>query len=118
MTIRKILLYSINYSPELTGIGKYNGEMAAWLVNNGYEVRVVTAPPYYPDWRVQEGYSAWKYAKERIDGTQIWRCPIWVPRKPSGLKRLLHLLTFALSSLPVMLLQLFWRPHLLLVIEP
>ncbi|EKD96978.1 MAG: hypothetical protein ACD_23C01156G0001 [uncultured bacterium] len=27
----KILLYGINFAPELTGIGKYTGEMAAWL---------------------------------------------------------------------------------------
>ena len=44
----KILLYGINFSPELTGIGKYTGEMAAWLSAVGHDVRVVTAPPYYP----------------------------------------------------------------------
>ena len=27
----KILLYGINYSPELTGTGKYTGEMGAWF---------------------------------------------------------------------------------------
>jgi colanic acid biosynthesis glycosyl transferase WcaI len=27
----KILLYGINFAPELTGIGKYTGELAAWL---------------------------------------------------------------------------------------
>ncbi len=27
----KILVYGINYSPELTGIGKYTGEMVEWL---------------------------------------------------------------------------------------
>ena len=32
----KILLYSINFAPELTGIGKYTGEMAAWSVSAGY----------------------------------------------------------------------------------
>jgi hypothetical protein len=26
----KILLYGINFAPELTGIGKYTGELAAW----------------------------------------------------------------------------------------
>jgi colanic acid biosynthesis glycosyl transferase WcaI len=28
----KILLYGINFAPELTGIGKYTGELTAWLV--------------------------------------------------------------------------------------
>jgi len=27
----KILIYGINFSPELTGIGKYTGEMAYWF---------------------------------------------------------------------------------------
>ncbi len=48
----KILVYGINYSPELTGIGKYTGEMVEWLARNGHEVRVITAPPYYPEWKV------------------------------------------------------------------
>lgn len=48
----KILVYGINYSPELTGIGKYTGEMVEWLAAQGHEVRVITAPPYYPQWQV------------------------------------------------------------------
>ena len=27
----KILVYGINYAPELTGTGKYTAEMAEWL---------------------------------------------------------------------------------------
>ncbi|MGZ3240169.1 MAG: glycosyltransferase [Burkholderiaceae bacterium] len=64
----KILIYGINYIPELTGIGKYSGEMAEWLAAGGHEVRVVTAPPYYPDWRVASGYSAWRYRRETRNG--------------------------------------------------
>lgn len=52
------LVYGINYSPELTGIGKYTGEMVAWMAQEGHEVRVITAPPYYPQWKVGERYSA------------------------------------------------------------
>ncbi len=48
----KILVYGINYWPELTGIGKYTGEMVEWLAAQGHEVRVITAPPYYPQWQV------------------------------------------------------------------
>jgi len=52
----RILLYSANFAPEPVGIGKYSGEMANWLIANGHEVRVVAAPPYYPNWRVDAGY--------------------------------------------------------------
>lgn len=123
----RILLYGINFLPELTGIGKYTGEMAEWLAARGHEVRVVTAPPYYPEWRVGAGFSGWKYGKEVLPaplsrkgrgGVCVYRCPLWVPGRPSGLKRILHLASFALSSLPVMLRQTFWRPDVVWVVEP
>ncbi len=114
----RILIVGINYAPELTGIGKYSGEMAEFLVAAGHQVRVVTAPPYYPEWRVADGYAAWCYSREILAGVSIWRCPIWVPARPSGLKRLLHLASFALTSMPVLMRQLFWRPDVIIAIEP
>jgi colanic acid biosynthesis glycosyl transferase WcaI len=114
----KILIHSLNYVPELTGIGKYNGEMGEWLAKRGHEVRVVTAPPYYPAWEVGKGYSARAYRREWVAGTDVWRCPLWVPSKPSGKKRLLHLASFAASSLPVLLWQVLWRPDVVMVTEP
>lgn len=114
----KILLYGINFSPELTGIGKYTGEMAAWLAAKGHDVRVVTAPPYYPDWVVGNGYSGWLYKTDEWHGVKVLRCPLWVPSKPSGLKRLVHLMSFAISSVPALLAQLWWRPQLVWVVEP
>ena len=61
----------INFSPELTGIGKYTGELAAWLVAQGHEVRVVTAPPYYPAWSVSAGYSGSRWQREEWQGVQV-----------------------------------------------
>lgn len=114
----KILILSINYSPELTGIGKYTGEMAEWLASHGHTVRVVTAPPYYPTWNVFPGYRTFSFQREHLNGVDVWRCPLWVPAKPSALKRLIHLTSFALSSLPVMLCQVKWRPDVVMVIQP
>ncbi len=114
----KILIYGINFSPELTGIGKYTGEMAGWLSKAGHEVRVVTAPPYYPDWKVFENYRSNQYAHEIWNKVRVWRAPLWVPARPSGIKRLLHLASFALTSLPLMMRQLLWRPDVVWVAEP
>lgn len=44
----KVLLYGLNYAPEPVGIGKYSGELVAWLAARGHRVRVITAPPYFP----------------------------------------------------------------------
>ena len=112
------LIIGINFSPELTGIGKYTGELAEYLVEAGHEVRVITAPPYYPQWQVQDGYSSWRYRRERRRGIVIYRCPLWVPARPTGLKRILHLASFGLSSLPPAILLAGWRPQVVLSIAP
>ncbi len=114
----RILIHGINYAPEPIGIGKYTSEMAVWLANRGHEVRVVTAPPYYPSWRVARRYSSWHYKHERLLGVDVWRCPLWVPAKPTPLKRMLHLACFAMSSFPAMMQQVFWKPEIVLAIEP
>lgn len=114
----KVLVYGINYSPELTGIGKYSGDMAEWLAAAGHDVRVVTAPPYYPDWAVWPGYSASRYTRERLKGVSVFRTPVWVPRKANGLRRLLHLASFALASAPALLAQWRWKPDVIWVTEP
>jgi colanic acid biosynthesis glycosyl transferase WcaI len=114
----KILMYCLNYAPELTGIGKYTCEQAEWLAARGHDVRVVTAPPYYPAWRVGDGYRAWQYRREQRGRVQVHRAPVWVPRRPCGITRLLHLASFALSSLPSLMSQLRWHPDVLFVVEP
>ena len=114
----KILLYSANFAPEPTGIGKYSGEMAAWLATQGHQVRVVAAPPYYPAWQLGAGYAWPPYRREQWQGVDVWRAPLWVPRNPGGMLRVVHLLTFALSSLPVMLIQVFWRPNVVMTVAP
>jgi colanic acid biosynthesis glycosyl transferase WcaI len=115
----RILIYGLNYSPELTGIGKYTGEMSSWLARRGHEVRVVTAPPYYPAWSIREDYRGKLYRTERHPGEPlVYRTPLYVPAKPTGLKRMAHLFSFMLGSLPVMLRQCFWKPDVVFTVEP
>jgi len=114
----RILIHGINYAPELTGIGKYTGEMAEWLAARGCEVRVVTALPYYPQWQIAKGYHACRYYHEKQEGVEVWRCPVWVPKKPSGFTRLIHLASFGLSSCPILLTMISWRPHVVIAIAP
>jgi len=114
----KILIHSANFAPEPVGIGKYSGELAEWLAAQGHEVRVVAAPPYYPAWQLDPAYRWPPYRRERWRGVDVWRAPLWVPKKPGGLTRVLHLCTFALSSLPLMLRQVVWRPDVVLTVAP
>lgn len=114
----KLLFISLNYFPDLTGIGKFNGEMVSWLVEQGHDICFISAPPYYPEWRVSRGYSAISYKLEKSRNLKVIRCPIWVPSKPSGVARILHLLSFALSSFPVVFWQLIKRPDVVFLTEP
>jgi colanic acid biosynthesis glycosyl transferase WcaI len=114
----KILIYGINFKPELTGIGKYSGEMSDWLADRNHEIHVITAPPYYPEWSIRAGFSNFYSVTHENLNYKVYRCPIWVPKKASGIKRMLHLLSFVLSSFPVLLLQCQWKPDIVFTLEP
>ena len=40
--MKRVLIYGINFPPEQIGIGKYTGEMAAWLAGRGDALHVLT----------------------------------------------------------------------------
>ena len=115
----KILILALNSAPDLVGAGKATGEMAAWLAGRGHRVEVIAAPPYYPGWQVAEGYSAAGYRRELQDRVSVVRCPTYVPRRPTGLRRVLHHLSFAISSLPAVVGRaLAGRPDVVLTVAP
>jgi colanic acid biosynthesis glycosyl transferase WcaI len=91
-------MLSYNFSPELTGIGKYNGELADYLHSIGHSVQVVTGYPYYPQWEVLKGYKNLWFTCESTIAVSVCRCPLYVPKKPSGAKRILQDLSFFISS--------------------
>lgn len=110
----KVLLYGLNHAPEIVGIGRYSGELAQWLAQRGHAVRVITAPPYFPEWQA----SGNRYWREQRGAVRIQRCPLWVPARPSGLTRLLHLASFAISSLPPLLAQRQWQADVVITVAP
>jgi colanic acid biosynthesis glycosyl transferase WcaI len=114
----KILIYSANFAPEPTGIGKYSGEMAEWLAAHGHTVRVVCALPYYPQWKIDPAFARRSFQRDTWRNVSVWRAPIWVPASPTGIKRILHLISFAICSLPLMVRQIFWRPDLIVTVAP
>ena len=100
-----ILIHGYNYAPELTGIGRYTGEMATWLASHGHQVTVLTAPPYYPEWKVHHDYQDRGWLQEWLEGVEVFRVPMYVPTQVSNIKRMILELSFAVSSLR-------WLPRL------
>lgn len=110
---KSVLLIGYNFYPEQTGIGKYSGEMMYWLARNGYDCTVITAYPYYPYWKIQEPYHqhrfSYKTERESFEGggkLTVHRCPMYVPAKPSGMKRIVLDLSFLLTAFFKLLLLL------------
>ncbi len=92
--------------------------MVEYLAAQGHQIRVITTPPYYPYWKVQPPYSGGEYRKENRAGIIVYRCPLWVPKHPTGIKRLFHLASFAMSSLPVFFAQINWKPEVVFSVAP
>jgi len=118
LPMSRILVTGINYAPENIGTGKYTAELCEWLASHGHQVRVVTAPPYYPAWKVWAGHRRFWFARECRDNVDVIRCPIWVPARPRGLTRMLHLGSFALTSFLAFVHAIAWRPKVVLTIAP
>lgn len=115
----RILLVGINYAPDLIGVAKYNTELCESLVAEGHEVRVITAPPYYPAWKIPTDFKPRYFRAAEVDAIRVTRTPIYVPERPSGAKRLVHHASFAFSSMgPVLIQAMSWRPDVMLSVAP
>lgn len=116
--LMNILIIGLNYAPEPVGIGPFTTGLAEYLVEQGHRVTVHTAPPYYPEWRVLQGYAN-RWSDRTLNGVHILRAPLFVPATPSGRNRLLHLVSFTLSSfLPVLERIFTTRPDVVLCVAP
>lgn len=116
----QIIVLSINFEPEIISTGVYTTGMAEHLAAAGCDVDVVTALPYYPEWKT---FAGWRrpFWKSRIsqNGTRVVHCPIYVPANPTGMRRILHYLSFALSSAPVAMWKgLTKKPNAVIVVAP
>ena len=115
----KILISACHFTPDPIGVGKFSGEMAEWLAARGHEVRAVVGAPFYPHWKVADGYSNHRYREERVRGVQVLRCPVYIPSQQSGMKRLLqYAVLAATSSLPLWKAAFSWRPDVVWTVMP
>jgi colanic acid biosynthesis glycosyl transferase WcaI len=114
----RILILGLNYTPEKIGIAVYTSGLALSLKAAGHDVRVISAKPYYPDWKVQDGFrGGWSQGIE--EGVELTRCPLYVPANPTGLKRLVHHISFALSALfPMFTAAVRFKPDIVFTVAP
>jgi colanic acid biosynthesis glycosyl transferase WcaI len=112
----RILVLTINYWPEKTGIGAVLTRRCEYLAGAGHAVTVCTGMPYYPEWRVDPAYRGKLFHREIRKGVNILRSWIWVPKRVTSIKRILFEASFLASSLLRALASR--KPDLLLVVSP
>ena len=112
----RILVLTINYWPEQTGISAILTRRCEYLASVGHKVTVCTGMPYYPEWRVHPNYAGKLFSREERNGVTILRSWMWVPNVVTSAKRVLFEASFLASSLLRAVCNR--KPELLLVISP
>lgn len=95
----RILVWSPNYAPELTGIPPLVTDAADWLAERGHEVEVVTAMPNYPERRIHAGYRDHVAVSERRREVRVHRSWLRVRPGESFVDKIAYELSFGLASL-------------------
>ncbi len=112
----RVIVWGINYPPELTGIAPFNAALCEFLAERCHEVTMVTSFPYYPEWKKREEDKGSFFRTDRVNNVSIFRCWSYVPSRVSALRRMIHEASFvALSLLRVLFLP---RPAVYVVVSP
>lgn len=115
----RILLLSLNYAPEPTGIAVYSSGLAETLVSLGHEVACVSGNPHFPHWKPFEGFSRWRWTTRIEMGVSVTRCPIYIPAKPNGAARIAHYLSFlAAAACPLLRRARSFEPNVVICVAP
>lgn len=113
----KFLFLGLNYAPEPVGIGPYTTGLAETLAARGHAVSVVAGKPYYPQWRPYDGHTDGR-SDTVENGVRIMRVPHYIPRDPTGAKRIAHHLSFAASCYRATLQAAREKPDLVFTVAP
>jgi colanic acid biosynthesis glycosyl transferase WcaI len=112
----RILVLGINYWPEEFGIAPFNTGRCEYLASIGHEVTVCTGFPYYPEWRIPDGYRGRLITREERNGVRILRSYLYVPGRVTSTRRILHEGSFVATSLVRALKRR--KPDMLFVVSP
>ena len=105
--------------PSLSASESIPANSVHFLARQGHAVEVITAPPHYPSWIVKKPYTGRRYAREKINGVNIIRCPIRARGGGRGFGRVVPPLSFAISSAPIVVYRILkTRPDIVLCVEP
>ena len=91
------MVWGINFAPEVTGIGPFNTGLCEYLQERGHQVVMITGFAYYPHWRRLPGDTG-IFRREVWEKVLVHRCWHYVPGRVSTIGRILHEISFVLTS--------------------
>ncbi|KIC59371.1 glycosyltransferase family 4 protein [Microbacterium hominis] len=94
----RITVLSVHYAPEPSGNAPYVADLCAGLATAGHDVTVITAHPFYPQWKRYSGYGPGR-SEERHDGVTVIRRKHFIPRRLNPVTRLLGELSAGWAAL-------------------
>lgn len=96
MKFNRLTIITSYYPPEKGAAANRIAMMAEGLKESGFKVQVICPLPNYPGGRILSGYRKKTLVKERLNGIDVWRLPLYPSNSKSGLVRLFSMFTFAL----------------------
>ncbi len=112
----RVIVWGINYAPEITGIAPHNVSVCEFLRAAGHDVEMVTTFAYYPEWKKRATDKGVLYRTDDVNGVPVHRCWHFVPERVTAIKRIAHEATFAFTS-TIRILTLR-APDIYLVVSP
>ncbi len=94
----RVLVWGINYAPEVTGIAPCNVALCEHLRASGHDAHMLTTFAYYPGWRKRPEDRGRVFRTDVINGVPVHRCWHYVPTRVSALRRIVHEGTFVVCS--------------------
>lgn len=97
---KTITVITGNYFPEDTAIGLYTRQFSIMLKDHGYQVKIITGFPNYPQWKIYDKYVDFPtYHTESIDDIEIIRYKQYVPEKVNLKGRIIMMLDLFYGTL-------------------
>jgi colanic acid biosynthesis glycosyl transferase WcaI len=90
----KILVISLYFHPDHTGIANYANGFAMSAQGQGHEVEVITGFSFYPNWKKRKQDRLTFFHTEKFNSIKIFRSYLYVPSKPNTIKRVIQEISF------------------------
>ena len=94
----RILVCSPFFHPDHSGSAPYSTDLSVYLAQQGHEVTVVTAFPFYPSWKKRPEDRKKLFETGDYMGLKVLRGYLYVPKNPTAFQRILHELSFTLFT--------------------